>query len=274
MKAVIMNCDGKSAVILKNDGTFSRIKDNNYKVGEEILLRERKAFGLKKNIACAVAALAVFISSGSLFVLKTPYSSVELNGANDMELTMNMFDNVIDVKYKDPENKDKKVIESILEEEDSFKGTLKAAIKQAAKDGSAVKVEVNTSSSTKEKELQAAVKDAAADDGLLADTNQKGGITLTNPVKEDDNTIGDETFVVNPDDEAGNTEIVAGTGEISDTEVSQGDAGDAGSFDDADAADAVDGKDTNSSGQSGSGSSVSDDDSDPGAVVSPDEMTE
>lgn len=96
MKAIVISIEGKSCVIMKNNGDFSRIGNKNYKIGQEITLPSRFAVRLS---ACAAAVLALLMTSliilNALINNAVGYVYMDINPS--FRLDVNRFGKVLEI---------------------------------------------------------------------------------------------------------------------------------------------------------------------------------
>lgn len=105
MKAVIVECRNNSAVALRDDGTFIKIRNENYSPGEEIDIN--KSARLKNNIVhiasatkqkafkYSMAAVASIMCTLGLFGWYMPYTYVNISGEKTVEYTLNRFGKIL-----------------------------------------------------------------------------------------------------------------------------------------------------------------------------------
>jgi hypothetical protein len=106
MKGIIMEIVQRDAVILTEDGTFARVKNQNYAVGQTVDTREslgidtRKRFniGAKWVSGAAGMAAALAISTIGAFAYYTPTDYVSMDVNPSIEYTVNMFDRILEAK--------------------------------------------------------------------------------------------------------------------------------------------------------------------------------
>lgn len=100
MKAVIVECSNSAAVALCDDGTFRKVKNKNYSIGQELILKKTYSANrtAKKLSICASLALFLlsFIGVESYSYMR-PYSYVSLDINPSIEYALNRFDKVIKV---------------------------------------------------------------------------------------------------------------------------------------------------------------------------------
>ena len=94
MKAIIVEVKGKHAAVLTDDGVVSKIKNRNYVIGQEIVIKNNN--NLIKIAASAAAAIMIFVTPAWAYL--TPYSYVSLDVNPSFEFSINRFDRVLTVK--------------------------------------------------------------------------------------------------------------------------------------------------------------------------------
>lgn len=95
MKAIIVEIKGSYAAALSDDGVVSKIKNRNYCLGQEILIKN-KSNNLIKVVASAAAAIMIFVTPAWAYL--APYSYVSLDVNPSFEFSVNRFDRVLTVK--------------------------------------------------------------------------------------------------------------------------------------------------------------------------------
>ena len=96
MKAVIVDLAGRDAVILRTDGSFEKIPNKNYSIGEEISLPTKTVRFPKQAVIAASAALVITASGGfGTYTWAQPVSYVSLDINPSISYTLNQFDRVI-----------------------------------------------------------------------------------------------------------------------------------------------------------------------------------
>ena len=99
MKAVIVEVRGKLAAALSDDGCITKIKNNNYVIGQ--VIEVKKTISKKKSIMpkIAVAAACVIMLGGvGAYAYMTPSAYVSLDVNPSIEYSLNMFDRVLSAK--------------------------------------------------------------------------------------------------------------------------------------------------------------------------------
>lgn len=100
MKAVIVECSNGAAVALCDDGTFRKLKNKGYSIGQELLIQQKHTPNrmVQKLSICASLALVLlsFAGIGSHSYVE-PYSYVSLDINPSIEYALNRYDKVISV---------------------------------------------------------------------------------------------------------------------------------------------------------------------------------
>ncbi|MDE7310631.1 MAG: hypothetical protein K2N87_03265 [Eubacterium sp.] len=100
MKAVIVECSNGAAVALCDDGSFRKLKNKGYSIGQELLIKQKHTPNrmVQKLSICASLALVLlsFAGIGSHSYVE-PYSYVSLDINPSIEYALNRYDKVISV---------------------------------------------------------------------------------------------------------------------------------------------------------------------------------
>ena len=100
MKAVIVECSNGAAVALCDDGSFRKLKNKGYSIGQELFIKEKHHSNrmVQKLSICASLALVLlsFAGIGSHSYVE-PYSYVSLDINPSIEYALNRYDKVISV---------------------------------------------------------------------------------------------------------------------------------------------------------------------------------
>lgn len=100
MKAIIVECSNGAAVALCDDGTFRKLKNKGYSIGQELFIQEKHHSNrmVQKLSICASLALVLlsFAGIGSHSYVE-PYSYVSLDINPSIEYALNRYDKVISV---------------------------------------------------------------------------------------------------------------------------------------------------------------------------------
>ena len=100
MKAVIVECSNGAAVALCDDGTFRKLNNKGYSIGQELFIQQKQTPNrmVQKLSICASLALVLlsFAGIGSHSYVE-PYSYVSLDINPSIEYALNRYDKVISV---------------------------------------------------------------------------------------------------------------------------------------------------------------------------------
>lgn len=98
MKNLVMQVKGKYAVVMNENGEFTKVKNSGYKTGQRF---ETKAgsgrAGVLKHIAMIAAVFVILLGAGSAYAYYTPFSEVSIDINPSVVMRMNFFNNVLDV---------------------------------------------------------------------------------------------------------------------------------------------------------------------------------
>lgn len=101
MKAVIVECSNGAAVALCEDGTFKKVRNKNYSIGQEVYLKENVSNSriMRTLSICASFAFVLLSVAGiGSYSYVTPYSYVSLDINPSIEYALNRYDKVIRVQ--------------------------------------------------------------------------------------------------------------------------------------------------------------------------------
>ncbi|WP_313165655.1 hypothetical protein [Sedimentibacter sp.] len=102
MKAVVVEIKGRFVAVLSDDGCISKIKNKNYIIGQEIILKNNLKY--IKIAASSAACLMLFITP--VWAYLTPYSYVSLDINPSFEFSINRFDRVLQVNAINDDGRD------------------------------------------------------------------------------------------------------------------------------------------------------------------------
>lgn len=124
MKGIVVEINNNDAIILAEDGLFTKVKNINYEVGQSIIIKENKKTGSKliAGAASLVAAMAVCTIGAVAYYTPTDYVSLDVNPS--VEYSINMFNRILDVKAVNDDG------EEILSSLDLNNMTIEAAVKE------------------------------------------------------------------------------------------------------------------------------------------------
>lgn len=100
MKMVILEVAGAYAAALSDDGTVSRIPNQNYRVGQTLTVpnkKERTHFTVYAKRVAAIAAAFIILLMGAGVLTRTPVTYVSLDVNPSVEYKLNVFDQVVKV---------------------------------------------------------------------------------------------------------------------------------------------------------------------------------
>lgn len=107
MKSVIVEIKDGFAAVLSDNGCIEKIKDNNYSIGQVIVLKRGKVKKLKKlAIMASTAATFVMLCGAGVWASTSPYSYVSLDVNPSIEFTLNRFDRVLSVEAVNPDGEE------------------------------------------------------------------------------------------------------------------------------------------------------------------------
>ncbi|MDF2541827.1 MAG: hypothetical protein K0S47_1545 [Herbinix sp.] len=107
MKAVIVEIKDGYAAVLSDEGCILKVKNNNYEIGQEITMDQKKVVITKKlAVMAASAAMFVTLCGVGTWAYASPYSYVSLDVNPSIEYTINRFDRVIDVNAVNDDGSD------------------------------------------------------------------------------------------------------------------------------------------------------------------------
>lgn len=99
MKSIIVEIKDDYAAVLSDDGCITKVKNNNYSIGQVIELKKHRIHNTKKLAACAASAAILILGLGTgTWAYASPYSYVSLDVNPSIEFTVNRFDRVLSVK--------------------------------------------------------------------------------------------------------------------------------------------------------------------------------
>lgn len=121
MKPVVMEVNGDRAVVLDGNGGFMKVRNRGYSVGQRLRRLPRASSAVLGRWAAVAAALVLLVAGGTVAYC-TPYTQVSLDVNPSIELSLNLFDQVIDAT---PMNADG---ERILAQARALYGNLPGAV--------------------------------------------------------------------------------------------------------------------------------------------------
>ena len=157
MKGIVLECDAKRCVILKPDGTFAKIKNNGYQLGQQISLQPVSKAWLLTAAACFLLLCG---GVGSWFV-PSGYVYMDINPS--LRLAVNGYGQVINAVALNADG------EALLEKSEAIKGgvseCMERVVRQCCDQGYITQegADVEIYVCTEQKHLEDTVQTAAAD---------------------------------------------------------------------------------------------------------------
>jgi len=133
MKGIIVEINRNHAAILSDDGMITKVKNDNYEIGQVISIKKSKKFGSKfiAGAATLVAAAAICTIGGYAYYTPTDYVSLDVNPS--IEYSVNVFDRILDVTAVNDDGKE--ILTSLSLENKTIQDALKETIDQLIADG-------------------------------------------------------------------------------------------------------------------------------------------
>ncbi|WP_313341721.1 hypothetical protein [Sedimentibacter sp.] len=182
MKSVVVEIKGKFVAVLSDDGCISKIRNKNYIIGQEIILKNNLKY--IKFSASVAACLILFVTP--VWAYLTPYSYVSLDINPSFEFSINRFDRVLQVNAINDDGrnvveqidisklKNKEIGEAVKNVLTELKG--QGYLNDAKKDG--VVVAASSKSQDKTDKLASALKLAVEEEiNIKSDNDEKSIIT-------------------------------------------------------------------------------------------------
>ncbi len=105
MKSVVVEINNQYALVLKQDGSFVRLRNRNYSVGDEMDLAPGAGHRNLPFILSMAASLVLMLTV-SAYAYFTPYSYISMDVNPSIEYTLNRFDRIIQVRTCDVESQE------------------------------------------------------------------------------------------------------------------------------------------------------------------------
>lgn len=197
MKAVIVECSNGAAVALCDDGSFRKLRNKGYSIGQELLIRHKPSSNrmVQKLSICASLALVLLSFAGiGSHSLAEPYSYVSLDINPSIEYALNRYDKVISVSGIN--NEGQQVVSSIESDikNQNITTALGVTIGQLEKDHYIVQkaynhviVSVYSENDTKAKSIASRVNTLSAEKSDICSIDT---IPVSKEVKDDADSLG------------------------------------------------------------------------------------
>ncbi|MDD4844701.1 MAG: hypothetical protein PHU31_10290 [Anaerotignum sp.] len=114
MKMVIVQNEKKIAIALRDDGTFVKLQQQGYQIGQTLTAMPPQKSILRFSRAAVAAAIIIVFGATSAFAAKMPYSYVMIDVNPSLKYTLNIFDHVLSI---DAVNEDAEPIVEALNQE-------------------------------------------------------------------------------------------------------------------------------------------------------------
>ncbi len=101
MKSIIVEINDGFAAVLSDDGCITKVKNNNYAIGQviDLNINNTNNYKTKKLLACVASVAILVLGFGaSTWAYASPYSYVSLDVNPSIEYIVNRFDRVLNVK--------------------------------------------------------------------------------------------------------------------------------------------------------------------------------
>ncbi|MFZ5975708.1 MAG: anti-sigma-I factor RsgI family protein [Bacillota bacterium] len=128
----VIEINGKHAVVMNENGTFEKIKNNDFTPGQRIESSVKRNKKLRYTIAAASAAFALFIAGGA-YAYCTPYSQVSIDVNPSVVMHLNYFNKVIQVQAMNADAE--KILEKVNVLNDDIQVATEEFITEIAKEG-------------------------------------------------------------------------------------------------------------------------------------------
>ncbi len=197
MKAVIVECSNGAAVALCDDGTFRKLKNKGYSIGQELIINHKPSSKriVQKLSICASLALVLLSFAGiGSHSLVEPYSYVSLDINPSIEYALNRYDKVISVSGIN--NEGQQVVSSIESDikNQNITTALGVTIGQLEKDHYIVQkaynhviVSVYSANDTKARSITSRVNTFSAEKSDICSIDT---IPVSKEVKDDADSLG------------------------------------------------------------------------------------
>lgn len=106
MKGIVVEINQRDAVILAEDGLFTKVRNEKYEIGQTILIKKNRKASAKwiAGAASMVAAAAICTTGAYAYYTPTDYVSLDVNPS--VEYSINLFDRILSVKAVNDDGKE------------------------------------------------------------------------------------------------------------------------------------------------------------------------
>jgi hypothetical protein len=98
MKTVVVEIRGRFAALLADDGRIVKVRNQNYAIGQVIIMKETAKKPVRIAAWAAAAAAAVCLCAVGVWAYTDPYAYVSLDVNPSIEYTLNRFERVLQVR--------------------------------------------------------------------------------------------------------------------------------------------------------------------------------
>jgi hypothetical protein len=98
MKTVVVEIRGRFAALLADDGRIVKVRNQNYAIGQVIMMKETAKKPVRIAAWAAAAAAAVCLCAVGVWAYTDPYANVSLDVNPSIEYTLNRFERVLQVR--------------------------------------------------------------------------------------------------------------------------------------------------------------------------------
>ncbi len=97
MKGIVVDIKNQDSVVMTEDGQFTKMKNNQYEIGQSIVLKEQKAriniSRFAATVASIAAAMMICTIGAAAYYIPTDYVSLDVNPS--IEYAVNRFDRIL-----------------------------------------------------------------------------------------------------------------------------------------------------------------------------------
>ena len=98
MKYIVVQIKGENIAVLDSNGVVSKMKNNNYEIGQVITIMEKRKNFLKKIVNTSALVASLLLISLTAYAYYSPVTYVSLDVNPSIEYSINRFDKVLSVE--------------------------------------------------------------------------------------------------------------------------------------------------------------------------------
>ncbi len=106
MKGIVVEINEKTAVVMTDDGIFSKIRNQNYEIGQTITVKKWITAGSRFAAGAAGLAAAIVLCTIGSYAYYTPTDYVSMDINPSIAYTVNRFDRILDTKALNDDGKE------------------------------------------------------------------------------------------------------------------------------------------------------------------------